>query len=153
MIKVFPAGAGDCILVHFIKEDYRILIDGGYAETYHKYLNKYLTELKTQGKRINLLIVTHIDSDHIGGIQAFLKENGFAKNPSVIGVDEVWYNAFFHVNTMKVHSNASLYNISLHTINFFTLLFNLAIQNCANSSNSFSPGPNKVHWILSVKCF
>lgn len=91
MIKVFPAGAGDCILLDFIKEDYQILIDGGYAETYRKYLNKYLTELKTQGKKINLLIITHIDNDHIGGIQAFLEENGFAKNPSVIGVDEVCY--------------------------------------------------------------
>ncbi len=111
MIKVFPAGAGDCILLDFIKEDYRILIDGGYAETYRKYLNKYLTELKTQGKKINLLIITHIDNDHIGGIQAFLEENGFAKNPSVIGVDEVWYNAFFHVNTVEVHEKAIPYTI------------------------------------------
>ena len=111
MIKVFPAGAGDCILVDFIKEDYRILIDGGYAETYHKYLNKYLTELAAQGKRINLLIVMHIDSDHIGGIQAFFEENGSAEKPSVIGVDEVWYNAFFHVNTMEVHQKAIPYAI------------------------------------------
>lgn len=75
MIKVFPAGAGDCLLIDFIKEDYRILIDGGYAETYRKYLRKCLTELAAQGKRINLLVVTHIDSDHIGGIQAFLEES------------------------------------------------------------------------------
>ena len=111
MIKVFPAGAGDCILVDFIKEDYRILIDGGYAETYRKYLKRYLTELATQGKRINLLIVTHIDSDHIGGIQAFFEENGVAETPSVIGVDEVWYNAFFHVDTVKVHQKAIPYTI------------------------------------------
>ena len=89
MIKVFPAGAGDCLLIDFIKEDYRILIDGGYAETYRKYLRKCLTELAAQGKRIDLLVVTHIDSDHIGGIQAFLEENGFADNPSVIRVDQV----------------------------------------------------------------
>lgn len=111
MIKVFPAGAGDCILVEFIKEDYRILIDGGYAETYRKYLKKHLIELATQGKRINLLIVTHIDSDHIGGIQAFFEENGLAEKPTVIGVDEVWYNAFFHVNTMKVHQKVIPYTI------------------------------------------
>lgn len=111
MIKVFPAGAGDCILVDFVKEDYRILIDGGYAETYRKYLRNYLMELTAQGKRINLLIVTHIDSDHIGGIQAFLEENGLAKTPSVIGVDEVWYNAFFHVNTAEVYQKPVPYTI------------------------------------------
>lgn len=111
IIKVFPAGAGDCILIVFFKENYCILIDGGYAETYRKYLKKCLTELAAQGKRINLLVVTHIDSDHIGGIQAFLEENGFADNPSVIGVDQVWYNAFFHVNREKVHSQTVPYTI------------------------------------------
>lgn len=111
MIKVFPAGAGDCILIDFVKEDYRILIDGGYAETYRKYLRNYLMELAAQGKRINLLVVTHIDSDHIGGIQAFLEENGLAKTPSVIGVDEVWYNAFFHVNTAEVYQKPVPYTI------------------------------------------
>lgn len=111
MIKVFPAGAGDCILVDFIKEDYRILIDGGYAETYHTYLRKCLMELAAQGKRINLLIITHIDSDHIGGIQAFFEENGLAEKPSVIGVDEVWYNAFVHVNTAEVHQKPVPYTI------------------------------------------
>lgn len=111
MIKVFPAGAGDCILIDFVKENYRILIDGGYAETYRKYLKKCLSELAVQGKKINLLIVTHIDSDHIGGIQAFLKDNGLAKKPSVISVDEVWYNAFFHVNTAEVHQKPVPYTI------------------------------------------
>ncbi len=71
MIKVFPAGAEDCILIDFIKEDYRILIDGGYAKTYRKYLNKYLSKLAIQEKRIKLLIVTHIDSDHMGDLGFF----------------------------------------------------------------------------------
>lgn len=111
MIQVFPAGAGDCILIDFVKENYRILIDGGYAETYRKYLKRCLSELAVQGKKINLLIVTHIDSDHIGGIQAFLKDNGLAEKPSVISVDEVWYNAFFHVNTAEVHQKPVPYTI------------------------------------------
>lgn len=111
MIKMFPAGAGDCLLIDFIKENYCILIDGGYADTYHKYLKKYLTGLAMQGKRINLLIISHIDSDHIGGIQALLEENGLAESPSIIGVDEVWYNAFFHVNREKVHEGNIPYTI------------------------------------------
>lgn len=96
-IIVFPAAAGDCFLVEFIEEDYRVLIDGGYRETYQKYLKKYLRELAIQGKSINLLVITHIDSDHIGGIQSFLQENGSAKQPEIIRVEEVWYNSFPHM--------------------------------------------------------
>ena len=70
-IEILPAGAGDCILLEVEKENYRILIDGGYAETYNRYLKQRLQVLATQGKRINLLVITHIDSDHIGGILAF----------------------------------------------------------------------------------
>ena len=110
-IEILPAGAGDCILLEVEKEDYRILIDGGYAETYNRYLKQRLQVLAAQGKRINMLVITHIDSDHIGGIQAFLKENGSASNPSVIGVDEVWYNGFFHMNTEEVQEGTVPYTL------------------------------------------
>lgn len=100
-ITMLPAGAGDCILIEFIEEDYRILIDGGYSNTYYNYLKKKLLILREQGKKINLLVITHIDADHIGGILAFLKDNGVANKPSIIEVEEVWYNAFFHMNKGK----------------------------------------------------
>ena len=97
IIKAFPANAGDCFIIEFKKEDYFILIDGGYSDTYNNYLKKYLLELALQGKHIDLMIITHIDSDHIGGIQALLKENGSAAHPNIIRIDEVWYNAFPHM--------------------------------------------------------
>lgn len=103
IIKSFPATTGDCFLIEFRQEDYCILIDGGYGETYHKYLKKNLLELASQGKHINLLIITHIDSDHIGGIQAFLKDNGSADYPNIICVDEVWYNAFPHMYREEIY--------------------------------------------------
>ena len=98
-IDILPARAGDCMIIDFVKEDYRILIDGGYRDTYNKYLKKKLVELSEQGKKINLLVITHIDSDHIGGILALLQENGSALSPAIIEIDEVWYNAFFHMYT------------------------------------------------------
>lgn len=94
---MLPAKAGDCILIEFLKENYHILIDGGYADTYYNYLKDILADLSAKGKRIQLLVITHIDADHIGGIQAFLRENGDADNPVIIGVDEVWYNAFSQI--------------------------------------------------------
>lgn len=112
-IEILPARAGDCILIEFIKEDYRILLDGGYVETYHKYLRKKLKKIREQGKKINLLVITHIDSDHIGGIVALLKENGSALNPKIIEIDEVWYNAFNHMNPEKVQKNEISYTLEL----------------------------------------
>jgi len=98
-ITMLPAKAGDCILIEFLKENYHILIDGGYADTYYNYLKDILADLSAKGKRIQLLVITHIDADHIRGIQAFLRENGDADNPVIIGVDEVWYNAFSQIET------------------------------------------------------
>lgn len=57
-IKMFQAGSGDCILVEFEKADFRVLIDGGYAETYEQKLRPYLKTLSKEGKRINLLIIS-----------------------------------------------------------------------------------------------
>lgn len=103
VIKSLPATAGDCFIIEFKKEDYRILVDGGYGDTYYKYLKKDLLELASHGKHINLLIITHIDSDHIGGIQAFLRENGPSTRPNIIQIDEVWYNAFPHMYSEEVY--------------------------------------------------
>lgn len=108
-IHMLPAKGGDCFLLEFALDDYRILIDGGYAETYYKYLKPILKDLAAKGKVINLLIITHIDADHINGIKAFLEENGKTDNPTIICVEEVWYNGFFHMNTKEVKKNGIPY--------------------------------------------
>ena len=53
-IKMFRAGSGDCILLEFEKADFRILIDGGFVETYQQELRPYLRMLSKKGKHINL---------------------------------------------------------------------------------------------------
>ena len=78
-IQMLPAASGDCIYLEFPDPDFRILIDGGYAKTYHKYLKKFLLNLAAEGKRLNLIVVTHIDKDMIAykGFQKDLKCRGF----------------------------------------------------------------------------
>ena len=61
-IQMLPAASGDCIYLEFPDPDFRILIDGGYAKTYHKYLKKFLLNLAAEGKRLNLIVVTHIEN-------------------------------------------------------------------------------------------
>ncbi len=78
--------------MEFPDSDFRMLIDGGYAKTYHKYLKKFLLNLAAEGKRLNLIVVTHIDDDHISGIRSLLQENGDSRNPKIIEIDEIWFN-------------------------------------------------------------
>lgn len=84
---LLPAFNGDCILIRTYDSEYNefvILIDGGTANTFRYSLKK---ELKSVF-HINLLILTHIDSDHIAGLIAFFKSSLINE----IQIDEIWMN-------------------------------------------------------------
>ena len=95
-IYMFPALNGDCILVEYVASRY-ILIDGGYVDTYKTFLLPKLVEIADNGGVIDVLVVTHIDSDHISGIIRMLEED---KLP--ISIKEIWYNGYKHVQS-SVH--------------------------------------------------
>ena len=92
-IHILPANAGDCFLIEFNNNEC-ILIDTGFEETYYKYLKPLLIELNEKGKKIILLVITHIDKDHIGGAKKLLEENGDYNIPNIIKIENVWYNGF-----------------------------------------------------------
>lgn len=96
---MYPAENGDCFLISLGKENRKhILIDCGYADTYHDFLKKDFKELKELGEKINLFIVTHIDEDHILGAIEFIKENNESQ---IIEIEEVWYNCYRHLQIDK----------------------------------------------------
>ena len=111
-VKIFPASYGDCFLVSVnnSKEKFNILIDGGLLDTYKRSLKKELKALGKNGEKINLLINTHIDSDHINGLIAFLRENN---NKQYIEIEEIWYNgleqiASKYINQGEPNSNDAI---------------------------------------------
>ena len=89
------------LLITIINEDIHILIDGGTANTYRTYLRERLIQLRNDGKAIDLLVVTHIDNDHIGGIIELLKENGSNENPHIIEIRNIWHNSYRHLQFDK----------------------------------------------------
>lgn len=90
-IKVFPAANGDCFLIK-IKEKTgikNIIIDGGKGELCHKELKDEFIKIEENEQRVDLLIVTHIDDDHIAGIIKLYEDKEI--NTSII--DRVWFNS------------------------------------------------------------
>lgn len=112
-IEVLKASYGDCIFVTIEDEntEYTIMIDGGTSSTYSSknkkgknedgQLKEKLANLKKQCKPIDLLIVTHVDDDHIGGIIKWFED----ELPTQDFVKRVWMN-----DDTEVFSQSSLNN-------------------------------------------
>lgn len=102
IIEMFPADNGDAFLISCKgKYNTNILIDMGYEETYTEFIKPRLLELKEKGEVLDLLILTHIDADHIEGAQFFFQENGYNSNANIIEVKEVWHNSYRHLPIKK----------------------------------------------------
>jgi len=90
-IKFLPAFNGDCILISFEFEgiNRNILIDGGIPRTYQRHLKPELEKLIQKGENVDLLIITHIDDDHIGGIKELYQDVEFNRD----FIKEIWFNS------------------------------------------------------------
>lgn len=99
VVELFPAFGGDCILVTFEAIDYRILIDGGFRKTFSDSLAPRLQGLGAAGKAIDLLVVTHVDNDHIMGIIELFRSLRCKKTE--IEIREIWYNGYRHLFSDK----------------------------------------------------
>lgn len=89
-LKMYPAQNGDAFLIN--ASDQHILIDAGYASTYATYIAKDLVGLAARGKSLKLVVCTHIDADHIGGLLALFAANG-SPQCRLIEIDAVWHNS------------------------------------------------------------
>lgn len=90
-VKIFPASYGDCFLLSINDKEkhINILIDGGFNETYYNYLKNEMLKLKEKQEKLDIVINTHIDSDHIKGLICFLKDN---IEENFIEIGDFWFN-------------------------------------------------------------
>ena len=102
-LDVRRARKGDCLILHYgTKDDPGLmLIDGGPANVYQPHLKPRLAEIrKARGLAdnaslpIDLLMVSHIDDDHIKGMLELTKELIEAQGPKPLKIMSVWHNTF-----------------------------------------------------------
>lgn len=89
-IHVLPAQRGDSLWIEYGAEaaPNHILIDGGITATGRDHLRKRLEEVGTP-LHFELLVVTHIDLDHIQGILQLLEDL-----PEGITFGDIWFNGW-----------------------------------------------------------
>ncbi len=100
VVEAFPAGHGDSFLIRCQSADRprNILVDGGSSGTFEHHIRPTLEKLAAAGEQIDLLVVTHVDADHIEGVISLLAENGAAADPELIKIEEVWHNSYRHLS-------------------------------------------------------
>lgn len=91
-IELLPALDGECLWIEYgdPRDPRRILIDAGRAGTHKEVLRRI--EASPGPVHFELIVITHVDLDHIGGV---LKLLAMKKPPLTVG--DIWFNGRRHL--------------------------------------------------------
>jgi beta-lactamase superfamily II metal-dependent hydrolase len=109
-LTVFQSGKGDCLLLTSA-DGRRILVDGGVGAAYSEHVAPALGKLRASNESLDVVYLSHIDDDHIGGILQLMNDeidwrvhdfqvkNGNTNHkppqaPRPPRVKAIWHNAF-----------------------------------------------------------
>ena len=104
-LDLLPARKGDCLLLHFgtKAKPGLVMIDGGPKTVYAEHLKPRLLDIRKlrglgpqQPLPVDLLMVSHVDDDHIQGILDLTRElraAGAGQAP-LVRVAGIWHNSF-----------------------------------------------------------
>lgn len=88
-IKLLQALYGDCIVLSYGQDSlHHIIIDGGTGRLCYRQLQETLHQVKEAQEHVDLLVLTHIDSDHISGFIRLFSQKSF---PFHI-IKRMWFN-------------------------------------------------------------
>jgi ribonuclease BN (tRNA processing enzyme) len=98
-LRVVQAKFGDCLIVQYgtSKSPKFMLIDGGPGGVYPNFLKPELEKIAAAGGELELVVLSHIDGDHIVGLINLteeLKEQQADGSDSLIKIHGLWMNSF-----------------------------------------------------------
>lgn len=89
-LEMLPARHGDCLWIEYGRgrDVHRMLIDGGPLSTF-EHIQKRILAVPKKERVFELIVLTHVDADHIEGLVRL-----FAENPPPFAVKQVWFNGW-----------------------------------------------------------
>jgi hypothetical protein len=108
-MDVIRARKGDCLMLHYGSPDdpHLVMIDGGPKSVYKPHLKPRIEQIRAERRLaknepllVDLLMVSHVDDDHIQGILDLTKEMREAdmkKTPQLVQVLGFWHNSFENI--------------------------------------------------------
>lgn len=101
-MTMLPAGDGDCLVLSWGEPDAlrHAVVDGGRTSTYLA-LRPRLVEMHRNHEALELLVLTHVDADHIEGSLKYVGDPDLPIEPA-----RVWYNSFEALGGLSAKSVA-----------------------------------------------
>jgi len=105
-LEVLPARKGDCLLIHYgdTAAPKLVIVDGGPSQVYQSALRPRLEELhkeraldRRDALPVELLLVSHLDDDHINGVLELAEElenDRRLHQPALLSIQTLWHNSF-----------------------------------------------------------
>jgi len=99
-LDMLPAREGDCLVLTYGDDasPHRVMVDTGRKATYRS-IKKSLSLIPSAQRRFELLIVSHIDRDHIEGVIEMLSDPELA-----ISFRDVWFNGYQHLQNGDIEA-------------------------------------------------
>ena len=93
-LEMLPAAHGDCLWLEYGTADniHRVLIDGGPGSCY-EHLRWRILALPQEQRRFELLVITHVDADHIEGVIKLLQDEDLGCQ-----FDDIWFNDWVQID-------------------------------------------------------
>lgn len=97
-VHVLMAGHGDCIWIEYgySGQPARVLIDGGVHRTSEQLAGKLVGVRNPDHASHELLVVTHVDDDHIAGVLPLVEDPEYAGQFA-----EIWFNGRKHLEKLN----------------------------------------------------
>ncbi len=98
-LRIVQAECGDCFILTFglPATPHYILVDGGPESVYPAHLKGELARVGATGGKLDLIVLSHVDSDHITGLLDLLsdlREQQASNHPPSILANGLWHNTF-----------------------------------------------------------
>lgn len=98
---MLPGGNGDALWIEYGAETSprRILVDGGTDGTWEAGLRERIAALPEDERRFELVVVTHVDADHIDGVLGLMRDSDLG-----VRCEDFWFNGFRHLPDTPLES-------------------------------------------------